>query len=142
MSVLPIAEAKKNFSAIVREASEGLRCFRIGNAQRHDAPRAVVLGESAVETLLECLECHPAWEHDEEQGLWSVAVPELGVFGQGVTKDSAVADLLKAAVDSAAAYLEDPVFFAKVARRQEYPFVLAVFLYADEPLKLRSFLRV
>lgn len=140
--VLAVAEAKKHFPAIIRESSEALKVFRVGNAQRRDAPRAVILGEEAIRTLLGDLKFTPEWEEDKEQGLWSAVVPELDIFGQGATREEARDQLLAAARDYANVYLEDVPFYFKVGRRGHFPYVLAVSLVADQPEKLASLLGV
>lgn len=137
-----MAEAKKHFSELIRESSEALKCFRVGNALRRDAPRSLILGELAVQALLDGLQCHPQWEKDKKQGLWTVVVPELDVFGQGETKEAAVRELLEAAVEMAAVYTQDVAFYFKVDRRHQYPYVMAVLLSADDPDRLRQFLGV
>lgn len=140
--VLPVAEAKKNFTALIRESSEALKVFRVANAQRRQSPRSLILGEAAMEVLLERLTCSPRWEEDPAQRLWSVHVPELDVFGQGATRDEAADDLIEAAVEYSEVYLEDVPFYFKAGRKDHYPYVLAVLLAAGDRDKLRRVIGV
>ncbi len=140
--VLAIADAKKNFSSIVRESSEALKLYMVGNALRREAPRSVILGEQALRVLLRGVQGHPVWEEDAEHHLWSVEVPEFEAVGQGETKEEAVKDLLWAVVELAEDYIEDIAFYFKIGWQDKLPFALAAFLAADDPERLRRLLGV
>lgn len=140
--VLAVAEAKKNFSSIVRESSEAMKLYMVGNALRREAPRSVILGEEALQVLLQGVQGHPVWEEDAEKHLWSVEVPEFDAVGQGETKEEAVQDLLEAAVDLAEDYIENMALFFKVGWQARFPYALAIFLAANNPARLRKLLGV
>lgn len=124
-SVIGVAEAKRELPQLIREAGEQQRLFTLGNAQRRNAPRVVLMGEQILEALLEAPACTPEWEEDTEHGLWSVYVPELDLFGQGNTRDEAASDLFAATQEYADLYLEDLRFYFKVNRQHHLPFLLA-----------------
>lgn len=140
--VLAIADAKKNFSTLIRESSESFKCFRVGNALRNDAPKSFIIGEEAIRELVADLHCNPRWEQDTENNLWSVEVPELDIFAQGSTREEAINELLETALDFALVYQHDPAFYFKMGRRRQYPYVLAVLLAFDKPTELRHLLGV
>lgn len=136
--VLPIAEAKKHFPSIIREASENLKLYRVANAQRRDAPRAVVIGEEALRVLIGEITFSPQWEEDTEHGLWSVVVEAIGIYGQGPTRDDARGDLLEAAIEFADLYLEDIAYYFRHGRKDWYRYALAIALAAGDQEKLVS----
>lgn len=141
-AILPVAEAKKHFPAIVREASENLKLFRVANAQRREAPRALVIGEEALRALIGEIRLTPEWEQDVERGLWSVVLPELDIYGQGPTRDEAAADLIEAALEYAALYLEDAALYFRFGRRDQYRYVLAIALAAGDRAALARLLGI
>ena len=138
--VLSISDAKRQLPAVLRQSSEQLKVFRVGNARRAGAPRALILGEEAVRVLLGNRKLTLQWEYDEETGLWSVYAPELDVFGQGATREKAAEDLLETAKEYVLLYLEDPLFYFKAGRRDHFPYVLAIALAGDHPEQLRQVL--
>ena len=140
--VLAIADAKRNFSSIVRESSEALKLYMVGNALRREAPRSVILGEQALQVLLRGVQGHAVWEEDTEHHLWSVEVSEFHVFAQGETKEEAIQDLLLAAVEMAEDYVQDMALYFKMGWQDHFPYALAVVLSAGDPERLRQLLGV
>lgn len=123
---LPVSEAKRDLSRIVREASEHWRVFTIQNAQRRDAAACVVMGEEAMAMILDRFTFTLEWEEDREQGLWSVYVPEIDAWGQGESRESAAQDLARATQDYADIYLDDVPFYVKVGRGDHLPYILRI----------------
>lgn len=138
--VLAVSEAKKDFSRIMRESSEHLRFFKIQNVQRHAASASLLIGEEAVDLILARYTFTLQWEEDQEQGLWSIYVPEIDVWGQGETKDQAAEDLLTAVLDYLDVYLEDVPFHLKVGRREHLPYLLRVYLASEDRQAVRRVL--
>lgn len=138
-SVLSISHAKAQLPELVRQASQNLKVYRVGNARQRDAKTSVILGEEMVQAILENIKCHPVWEEDSETRLWSVVVPELDVFGQGETREQAAQDLLATVNDYVQLYLEDAPFYFKVGRKEHLPYVLALAFHggdADSQLQI------
>lgn len=126
-----IYDAKTNLSMIVRDSAEHGKVFMVANAQRKSAPRAIVLGEEVLRSLLDHFVCHPEWEEDAEKHLWTVAVQEIDEWGEGDTQESAIEDLIDGAVDLADLHLSDIDFNFRVGRAAELPFMLRVGLARD-----------
>lgn len=133
-----IYDAKSNFSMIVRDSAEHSKVFLVSNAQRKAAPRAVVLGEDMMRVLLDHFVCHPEWEEDPEMHVWTVFVPEIDEWGEGPTKEAAVADLVDSAAELADMYLADTDFYFRHGRSQEFAYMLRIALAkeADEIRKV------
>lgn len=142
MRVYPIAEAKKQFPALVREATQNLRPILVANAQRKESERAVILGEQAVLALLQDLPATPEWEEDSEHGLWSVVVDEFDVWGQGVSREEARADLIAGARDYAGAYMDEPTWYFRAGRAAHYAYALAITLAGDDDERVAKLLGV
>lgn len=142
MGVYPIAEAKKQFPSLIREATQNLRPILVANAQRKDSERAVILGEEAVLALLQDLPATPDWEWDEEHGLWSVVIDEFDVWGQGATREEARADLIFGARDYAGAYMDEPAWYFRAGRAAHYAYALAITLAGDDDERVARLLGV
>lgn len=137
-----VGKAKERLPQLIRESSEAQKFFRVGNANRHNAPRSWIIGEESMETLLSFVRFTPQWEEDPGQGLWTVYVPELDIWGQGETQEMAAEDLLETVEEYAVLYLEDVPFYRKAGRKEHLPYVLTMALAAGNNPKMRKLLGV
>ena len=129
---IPIYQAKRDFSAIVRDSSERGKVFVVGNTQRRDAPRSLVIGEAPLHSILNAFSCHPQWEEDEKQGLFTAYIPEIDMWGQGTTRKSAAEDALAAAREYSDLYVKDVDFYNRVGRGKHFPFLLRLWLSSTD----------
>lgn len=116
--------------------------YRIQNAQRHEAAASLIIGEEAVSLILARYTFTPQWEEDQEQGLWSVYVPEIDAWGQGETQDRSAEDLVTAVLDYMDVYLEDVPFQIKVGRGEHLPYLLRIYLASEDRQAVRQVLGV
>lgn len=140
--VFAVGDAKKEFSRLVRESSEQMRVFTVQNAQRHGAKAAVIISEETMDLILQRFTFIPQWEEDREQGLWSVYVPEIDVWGQGETREQAAEDLVSAAIDYADVYMDDVRFHIKVGRQDHLPYILRIYRTGGDRQAVREALSV
>lgn len=139
-AVLPVSEAKRHFTIIHRQASEGGRVFMVADGRRKDAKVSVTLGAEALQAVIADVKFTPEWIEDTENGGWTVVIKELDIFGEGDTRDEAIADVVKTAAEYAQLYSEDAALYFRMGRRNQYRYVLRILLAVAQGENLRTVL--
>lgn len=102
----------------------------------------MIIGEEAMQLILSRFTFTSQWEEDRDQGLWSVHVPEIDVWGQGETREQAAEDLVTAAIDYADVYMDDVPFQIKVGRGEHLSYVLRIHQEGGDRQAIRRVLGV
>lgn len=141
-AVLAVSQAKAHLPELVRQASEEMRLFAVGNARRRDAKRAVIMGEEALAALVEGVKFTAEWTEDTELGGWTVYIPEIKVYGEGETREEAAKDAVKAAIEWAELYMEDAPLYFRSGFADQFPYVVKLLLAQTTGEDLRKVLGV
>ncbi|MBT9177144.1 MAG: hypothetical protein DDT20_01474 [Firmicutes bacterium] len=100
----PVSQAKARFSEFVREASLG---FEVVSTNKHGSGSLVSLVRTDILTAaLDALTLTLTETTDDELGVITIAVADIPIYGEGVSREAAVHSLLDAAIDYTTVYRE------------------------------------
>lgn len=107
-----IRDTKKYFSEINNAAVQGREIITF-NAAR-DEEEVSHLRKQYVDALLANLKFSPVCDFDEEMHVYTVSLPEIDLYGEGATKEKAVADLLNSVSEYLQVYAGKIALFSKL----------------------------
>lgn len=117
-----IRDTKKRYSELNNMVLKGIEVitFNANNANEQVSH----IKTSYLDHLLTNLSFKPEIELDEEIGVYTVAVSEIDLYGEGPSLEAAIENLVDSVLDFLCIYLEKLDMFAKVEPEQKQLFLL------------------
>jgi len=137
---IPLSVVKRDFSKYNRLAQLGLEILVVN---KHAKTATTSLVDSDVlSVLMDGLRFSIIETDGEELGGMTIAVDELPVYGEGDTREEAVADLLEAVVDYCNVYTDNIEMYRQVEGPRQRALMLKLLRCKDNKERLRQTLKV
>lgn len=108
-----VGDTKKLYSHINNEALKGLEVITY-NATKDELSEVSHIKKQYLDYLLSNLRFNPVPEYDEELGIYTIALNEIDIYGEGHSKQEAIDDLLDSLQEYLSIYYEQIGLFTKL----------------------------
>jgi hypothetical protein len=131
-----IRDTKKHYSEVSNIALKGLEVISFNATM--DNEEVSLIKTTLLDTILDHLNFNPSTEFDEELGIYTVALHEIDLYGEGKTVEEAVEDLVNSILDFLAIYIEKIDLFSKVEPDLKKAYLLKLLRCNGDTAKIRK----
>lgn len=131
-----IRDTKKRYSELNNMALKGIEVITYNSNNQDEEVSHIKT--AYLNKLLDNLSFSPIVEHDEELAVYTVALNEIDLYGEGDTKEKAIEDLITSIIEYLTIYIDKIDMFSRVESETKQVYVLKLLRCNGDREKIRK----